>query len=445
MTIRQESTRDDGPPALPTRARATGASDRVIATIISQAMRGEGYALLRQLPVLALVAGASLLVLVVPSAGFAFPQAAAWGFGLLALATVLAVAVDKVPGLASWHNVALALDIVALALLRSGTGPNGSLYAGIVILVVVWLALNEGRRYVTYSALGASVTVLLPILVSGAYLTSPTELLRSLFTAVIYTLVALTINEVARQARRRYERLAERENDYAEDLHRGAETQRALLPSTAPPLEGWELVGRCLPATVVGGDFYDWYPAAGGYAFTLVDVMGKGVGAGIVAATARSLLRTGRNDADPVVGLRRADEGISSEFVDATTFGTAFHARLAPGSGQVTYVDAGHGLAIVVRAHGSWRSLPSTGAPIGLGLELDWSTETFTLQPGDTLVCMSDGMLDLYPTTEATFEAVAAMSAAARSARELVQRIAAVAASVDAPDDVTVVALRRTL
>lgn len=451
MALQHEAPRDSAssatpaPPAPPHPLQAPARkSDRVIARVIRQALRGEGYTLLRQIPVLALIAVASALVIIVPSAGFAFPDAAYWGFGVLVLATVLAVVVDRVPRLAHWHNVVLALDIVALALLRSGTGPNGSIYAGIVILVVVWLALNEGRRYIAYSAIGAFITVLLPILTSGAWRTSPTELLRSLFTAVIYTIVALVINEVASQARRRYEKLEVRERDYEQNLLRGAETQKALLPQDEPPLPGWELVGECLPAKVIGGDFYDWYPVKGGYAFTLVDVMGKGVGAGIVAATARSLLRSARNEPDPVAALRRADEGISSEFADATTFGTAFHARLWPDEGRITYADAGHGLALVVGAYGSWRSLPATGAPIGLGLDLDWTTETVILNPGETLVCVSDGVLDLYPTTEAALQAVASMSAESRSARELVARVSTLTGSVDHPDDVTVVALRRS-
>ena len=45
-----------------------------------------------------------------------------------------------------------------------------------------------------------------------------------------------------------------------DELDRAAEVQRSLLPRRSPDLAGYDVAGVCLPASAIGGDFYDWYP-----------------------------------------------------------------------------------------------------------------------------------------------------------------------------------------
>ncbi len=83
---------------------------------------------------------------------------------------------------------------------------------------------------------------------------------------------------------------AQRELERADELDRAAEIQRQLLPQ---PLghPGVEIATLCLPAFVVGGDFYDHYRVRDGVVITVADVMGKGLGAAIVSSAVRSSLR----------------------------------------------------------------------------------------------------------------------------------------------------------
>ncbi len=74
-----------------------------------------------------------------------------------------------------------------------------------------------------------------------------------------------------------------------------------------------------LPAKSVGGDFYDWYPTPEGFGFTLADAMGKGAGAGLIAATARAVIRSARNEDDPALALSRTDDCLSTELGDVTS------------------------------------------------------------------------------------------------------------------------------
>ena len=81
----------------------------------------------------------------------------------------------------------------------------------------------------------------------------------------------------------------------SEELAHAIQVQRGLLPKQFLSLPGFDVAGACVPTRSVGGDFYDWYPIGEGAAFTLGDVMGKGVGAALIAATVRGVLRAGSN------------------------------------------------------------------------------------------------------------------------------------------------------
>jgi sigma-B regulation protein RsbU (phosphoserine phosphatase) len=230
------------------------------------------------------------------------------------------------------------------------------------------------------------------------------------------------------------------------ELSRAAEVQRGLLPAQLVDLGGYQLAGGCTPARVVGGDFFDWYPTPDGVAFTLADVMGKGIGAAILAATVRAVLRSELRGADLAAEFAAAASRLDDDLAPAGSFVTTFHGALEVESGVIRYIDAGHGLSLHVRADGRVTRLATTSLPIGLQLEGGaydgWREHVVTLAPGDTLVCASDGVLDLYDGTLASLEQVEKVSRAAPDAQSIVDTLLDLAGSA-APDDVTVVALRR--
>ncbi|WP_394769765.1 PP2C family protein-serine/threonine phosphatase [Lacisediminihabitans sp.] len=228
------------------------------------------------------------------------------------------------------------------------------------------------------------------------------------------------------------------------ELDRATEVQRGLLPRQLVALAGYQLDGGCTPARAVGGDFFDWYPVSDGAAFTVADVMGKGIGAAIIAATVRSVLRSRAGEADLGQVMSLADCSLEPDLERAGAFVTLFHARLNVALGEVRYVDAGHGLSLVVRAAGGVKRLATTSFPLGSGLGGGWREHILTLLPGDSLVSVSDGVLDLFDGTLASLDEVERIARSASSARGVVDALLE-KASDGAPDDVTVVVLRRDL
>jgi hypothetical protein len=229
------------------------------------------------------------------------------------------------------------------------------------------------------------------------------------------------------------------------EMERAAQVQAGLLPHGAPDLPGYEVAGACLPSRSVGGDFYDWSVAPGGLVLSLVDVMGKGAGAAIMAAAVRAVLRGSAQGADVARSLLYAGAILHSDLSGAGVFATAFHAALDAGTGVVTYADAGHGLTVVVRADGTADRLPALGLPLGVLDEPEREQGSVKLEAGDVLVSFSDGLLDLVGgTSDLAFAAVQRAAAGAGSAQEVVDAVLRLSLGAeDRPDDLTVLAVRR--
>jgi anti-sigma regulatory factor (Ser/Thr protein kinase) len=228
----------------------------------------------------------------------------------------------------------------------------------------------------------------------------------------------------------------------SQELSRASEVQQGLLPQKLLSMPGWQIAGVCIPARAVGGDFYDWYPVGEGAAFTLADTMGKGIAASIIAATVRAVLRSAARFADVVGAIDAASASLSIDLDNAGVFVTAFHSRLDMDSGTMTYVDAGHGLSIVVRPDGTSQRLTSSSPPLGVDPETEWTQQTVDLDPGDTLIVVSDGVLDLYDGTLGALDNLAALAMLAQDPWEIIAAIRARARGVTA-DDVTVLIVRR--
>lgn len=228
------------------------------------------------------------------------------------------------------------------------------------------------------------------------------------------------------------------------ELERAAQVQAGLLPRGAPDVPGYEVAGACLPSRAVGGDFYDWTATDGGVVLSLVDVMGKGAGAGIMAASIRAVLRGSAYGADVAQSLLYAGAILHSDLSGAGVFATAFHAALDAATGDVCYADAGHGLTVVVRADGTHERLAATGLPLGVLDEEAREQRTVHLDPGDLLVTFSDGVLDLVDGTLAGVPPLVDAVRGAGSADAAVDAVLRLAvAAAERPDDITVVAVRR--
>jgi hypothetical protein len=225
------------------------------------------------------------------------------------------------------------------------------------------------------------------------------------------------------------------------EMAEAGHVQQSLLPAALVSLPGYETAGVSRPIRAVGGDFFDWYPVPGGAAFTFADVMGKGVAAALIAATVRAVMRGSSRTHGATAAVESAAEALDADLEGAGVFVTMFHAHLDERTGVLRYIDAGHGLTLLLHADGTTERLASTGLPLGVGWDTTWEEASARLMPGDLLISVSDGVLDAFGGALDALATVEALARATSTARAAVDAVAGAAGS--APDDVSVIAVRR--
>jgi hypothetical protein len=236
----------------------------------------------------------------------------------------------------------------------------------------------------------------------------------------------------------------ERELTMQDELDQAAEVQAHLLPKAPPPTQGLEVAGTCQPARTIGGDFFDWFVLPDGRVQLIIaDVMGKGLGTGIVAANVRAVLRAALRFNEPAEAVTRAALALDDDLEHAGVFVTAFIARIDQRDWSVEYVDAGHGLALVLGPDGAMRRLETGGLPLGALRGEQWTSGRTILQPGETMMTASDGYLDPFADGAAVMAFATSANQAASTAQDLVDAWARVASEFDAEDDMTFLAARR--
>jgi Stage II sporulation protein E (SpoIIE)/GAF domain len=228
------------------------------------------------------------------------------------------------------------------------------------------------------------------------------------------------------------------------DAVQAKEIQRRLLPRKAPAIPGYDIAGVCQPAMHVGGDYYDWHLLDDSLLqLTVADVMGKGLAAGVITAGLRTALRVTSRFNSLTESVRRTAASLQDDFDSTATFATMFTARLRPQQGHLEYVDAGHGLAVLVPLEGPPRHLTSTDLPLGAAPGERWFSRTDRLERGDTLIVVSDGVLDIFPDPADAMRAAQELVRTASTADEMADRILTAAVGAPLADDLTAVVVRR--
>ncbi|MGD1223811.1 SpoIIE family protein phosphatase [Streptomyces krungchingensis] len=188
---------------------------------------------------------------------------------------------------------------------------------------------------------------------------------------------------------------------YSERMAISQSLQRSLLPPELPLIDGVEVevIYRAAgEGNEVGGDFYDLFPIRdGAYGFAIGDVCGTGPEAAAVTGLARHALRLlareGYGGPAVLERLNSAilDEGARSRFL------TLLYGELWPqedGSAVLKVVCAGHPLPLRLRQDGTVEPAAEPQPLLGVMEDLELYEQTVTLDPGDVLLCVTDGVTE---------------------------------------------------
>jgi serine phosphatase RsbU (regulator of sigma subunit) len=174
--------------------------------------------------------------------------------------------------------------------------------------------------------------------------------------------------------------------------------QHTLLPKSAPELEGHHIAVYYQPAREVGGDFYDFLDLEDGRLGLIVgDVSGKGVPAAIVMAITRTMLRAAYRLGSPAPGeILEQVNNILYKDIPPNMFVTCLAALLDSRSGRLHYANAGHDLPYLRHAEGGSEELRATGMPLGLMPNMSYEQKEITLEPGESVLLYSDGLVEAH-------------------------------------------------
>ena len=194
-----------------------------------------------------------------------------------------------------------------------------------------------------------------------------------------------------------------------QEVRIAADVQQRLFPQVRPPLATLDYAGYCHPARRVSGDYYDFLDLAPGKLGLLVaDVAGKGISAALLMASMHACIRTHA----PVFGERCGDvvtqvNALLYGATDSDRFATLFYGVYDDAKRQLTYSNAGHEPALLVRAEANrqptYVRLEAETPPVGIFASLPAVQSTVELEQGDWLAIFSDGIPEALNQNEEEF------------------------------------------
>ncbi|HEY9828723.1 MAG TPA: PP2C family protein-serine/threonine phosphatase, partial [Stenomitos sp.] len=166
---------------------------------------------------------------------------------------------------------------------------------------------------------------------------------------------------------------------------------------TAPALFGVEMAGRCLSAAHVGGDYYDFFQRDDHTVDLLIaDVSGHSVGAALIMAEVRTLLRPQVNTAHSASAiLQLLNSQLYEDLSRAELFITMFYAKYNSATGRLSYANAGHNHPLIHRSDLlGCEELDADGLIIGVRKSVMFEERQIELRKGDVVLFYTDGLAE---------------------------------------------------
>uniref|UniRef100_A0A7C4LNT9 Stage II sporulation protein E n=1 Tax=Schlesneria paludicola TaxID=360056 RepID=A0A7C4LNT9_9PLAN len=240
-------------------------------------------------------------------------------------------------------------------------------------------------------------------------------------------------------------------NALERELQVVADIQRSLLPAELPRIATMQLAAHYQTSRHVGGDYYDFFPLAGGrWGILIADVSGHGTPAAVVMAITQCITHLlGGEQERPSQLLSQLNAHLTAGYTSSSGhFVTAFYAIFEPETRRLTYSSAGHNpprLRHCGESHVA--ALDAAGSlPLGLLPQVQYRDADIGLRPGDRLVFYTDGITEaanaqgeLFGTARLDFVVGDCRDDVHGALRKLLEAISAFTGGHTASDDRTLI------
>jgi phosphoserine phosphatase RsbU/P len=228
---------------------------------------------------------------------------------------------------------------------------------------------------------------------------------------------------------RRFSLARQEETRLSSEFESARNIQSLLIPPKPPVTPGFAIESVYLPASEVGGDFFQIMPANDGSLLVFVgDVSGKGLKAAMTVSAIIGALRgcAARKPAEVLAHLNRVLHGQITGFVTCT-------GALISADGSMSLANAGN---LAPYCNGEELAVES-GLPLGIVADADYSETSYQLNPGDHLTFLSDGVVEATNEHRELFGFARTQAISNRSA----STIAEIAKQFGQQDDITVLTI----
>lgn len=181
------------------------------------------------------------------------------------------------------------------------------------------------------------------------------------------------------------------------DLEHAQTIQQGLLPQNIPDTPALAIEATYIPATAVGGDYYDAFEITPGiYGIIVADVSGHGVASALIMSMFKVLVKT---FTDIKNGPQKTLEIINTIFqteIKTTNFVTVFYAILDTNKHQLHYTSAGHCPVLFINKKDKTHSqVKADGLFLGVFPDMMLNETSTTYEPGtQRLILYTDGLTE---------------------------------------------------
>lgn len=187
------------------------------------------------------------------------------------------------------------------------------------------------------------------------------------------------------------------------ELELASEMQQHLFPHSLPVNGKVDMAGHYRPHQQVGGDYYDVIRTGDEeFVICMADVSGKGASAALLMSNFQASLRALVHYTDQSLErmVRELNEKVMQN-AEGEKFITFFIGRLHLGKKRLEYINAGHNPPIMMEVNGDAHYLEHGCPGLGMLPELPWVKKgELQLDPGHTLLCYTDGVVELSSTQD---------------------------------------------
>jgi len=222
--------------------------------------------------------------------------------------------------------------------------------------------------------------------------------------------------EVAQALEARLTALGREHSELQQAIYSAAHLQRRLCAARQVRRGAFDIAGEIFPVRHLSGDFFQILDLGGATGIAVGDIAGKGFTAGLWFTYLTGLVRLFFTTADPVAAFAAINRELwkiqPEPPMAALTLAWLDHHR-----GEMIYSNAGQPSALLLRSDGRADFLDAGGPLLGAVETAEYTSGRVVFEPGDALVCHTDGILECRNSRGEEFRVSGLVNAARRAER----------------------------